>query len=155
MSPFTTHKTSAGFSLIEVMVSLVILSVGLIGTAKLQTAVLKGGSDSQARSEAVTIAQSKLEELKSYNTLEDYSEIQSSAALISDAEDDGDTLEFVVAGTSASYNLDWSITENTAPTYMEISVTVAWQDSMGSPQQVSIDSIIGEADPRFSGLITL
>ena len=113
MSHLIQHKNSAGFSLIEVMVSLVILSVGLIGTAKFQTAVLKSGSDSQARSEAITIAQSKLEELKSYNSLDAYSNIHSSAYLISEAEDDGDTLEFVVAGTSASYNLDWSITENT------------------------------------------
>jgi len=155
MSHLLQHKKSAGFSLIEVMVSLVILSVGLIGTAKLQTAVLKSGTDSQARSEAVTIAQSKLEELKSYNTLTAYNDIQSSAALISEAAGNGITLEFTVAGTSASYNVDWSIVENTTPNYLEVSVAVAWQDSMGSPQQVSIDSIIGESDPSLSGLITL
>ena len=155
MSHLIHHKKSSGFSLIEVMVSLVILSVGLIGTAKFQTAILKSGSDSQARSEAITIAQSKLEELKSYNTLAAYNDIQSSAYLISEAEDAGETLEFVVAGTSASYNLDWSITENITPNYLEVAITVDWQDSMGSPQQVSINSIIGKSDPSLSGLITL
>lgn len=149
------HTKSDGFSLIEVLVSLVILSVGLIGMAKFQAAVLKGGSDSQARSEAVTIAQSKLEELKSFSTLAAYNNIESSAALITEAANNGNTLEFSVAGTSANYNVDWSITENTAPDYLEISVTVAWNDSVGTPQQVSIDSIIGESNPAYSGLITL
>jgi type IV pilus modification protein PilV len=151
----TLPGKSGGFSLIEVLVSLVILSVGLIGTAKLQTAVLKNGSDSQARSEAITIAQSKLEEFKSYETLADYDNIQSSAALISTAESQGQTLTFTVDGTSASYNINWSITENTTPNYLEVTVNVAWQDSMGSPQQVSIASIIGESEPSYSGLITL
>lgn len=148
-------KKSSGFSLIEVLVSLVILSVGLIGTAKFQAATLKSGSDSQARSEAVTIAQSKLEEFKSFKTIAAYNNIESSEALIEEAEDEGETLEFSVDGTSAEYSIDWSITENTAPNYLEITVTVAWEDSMGSPQQVSIDSIIGESNPNFSGLITL
>lgn len=155
MRHLNIHKKSAGFSLIEVLVSLVILSVGLIGTAKLQSAVLKNSSDAQARSEATSIAQSKLEELKSYETLEAYNNIQSSADLISDAADVGNTLEFSVAGTSTSYNVDWSLTENTTPDYLEITVTVAWSDSMGAPQQVSIDSIIGGSAPTHSGLITL
>lgn len=155
MSSVTKQNNSAGFSLVEVMVSLVILSVGLIGMAKFQTAVLKSSSDSQARSEAITIAQSKLEEFKSFETLEAYNDIESSADLIAEAEDDGDTLEFKVDGTSAEYTLDWSITENTAPDYLEVTVTVAWEDSIGSPQQVSIDSIIGESNPNLTGLITL
>ena len=151
----TQYKKSAGFSLIEVLVAVVILSVGLIGTAKLQTAVIKSGSDSQARSEAITIAQSKLEEFKSFETLAAYSNIESSAALIAAAEDEGEVLDFSVAGTSATYSVDWSITENTAPDYLAVTVTIAWNDSMGSPQQVSLDSIIGKSNPSYTGLITL
>lgn len=149
------HTNSDGFSLIEVLVSLVILSVGLIGMAKFQATVLKSGSDSQARSEAITIAQSKLEEFKSFETLDAYNNIQSSGDLIAEAESVGDTLEFSVAGTNANYTVDWSITENNNPNYLEVTVTVAWNDSIGSAQQVSIDSIIGESNPNYTGLITL
>lgn len=139
----TPHTKPDGFSLIEVLVSLVILSVGLIGTAKFQAAVLKNSSDSQARSEAITIAQGKLEEFKSFESIAVYNNIESSLA------------STVVAGTNANYNLDWDVTENTSPDYLAITVSVAWSDSVGMPQQVNIDSIIGESNPSLSGAITL
>ena len=55
---------SSGFSLVEVLVSLVVLSVGLIGTGKYQVALLQNGSDVQARSRAINIAQQKIQKDK-------------------------------------------------------------------------------------------
>jgi len=45
-------NTNSGFSLIEILVSLVVLSVGLMGLAGLQIAALKGSNDAHYRTQA-------------------------------------------------------------------------------------------------------
>ena len=65
MTPFTTavpqraaaeRRTSGGFTLVEVLVTLVILSVGLLGIAALHTASLRNNLDSALRSQASALA---------------------------------------------------------------------------------------------------
>lgn len=60
------HK---GFSLIEVMISLVILAVGVLGLSKLQATLIKSGSDANQRTVATSIAQRKIDDLKGFTKL--------------------------------------------------------------------------------------
>ena len=53
-----------GFTLIEVLVAMVILSVGLLGTAALITGIIKGNKLSNRISTATTCAQDKMEEIR-------------------------------------------------------------------------------------------
>jgi type IV pilus assembly protein PilV len=46
------HKRTAGFSLLEVLIALVILSVGLLGLAAMQAEGLRGSSNAQLRHQA-------------------------------------------------------------------------------------------------------
>ncbi len=55
---------SKGFSLIEVLVALIVISVGLLALASLQGELFFSSSDSKSRSEAATIAQDRIEELR-------------------------------------------------------------------------------------------
>ena len=48
-------KNNSGFSLIEILVSLVVLSIGLMGLAGLQIAGLKGANDAHFRTQASLI----------------------------------------------------------------------------------------------------
>ncbi len=50
------RRTSGGFTLVEVLVTLVILSVGLLGIAALHTASLRNNLDSALRSQASALA---------------------------------------------------------------------------------------------------
>jgi prepilin-type N-terminal cleavage/methylation domain-containing protein len=61
LSSFLRQK---GFTLIEVMVTLVILSVSLLALAALMGATIRNTSNSGHVTEATTFAQDKLEELK-------------------------------------------------------------------------------------------
>jgi len=144
-------NTDKGFSLVEVLVSLVILSVGLIGTGKYQVALLKNSSDVQARSRAINIAQQKIEEIKAYKSLTAYDNIKSSATLISDAASAGTTLDFSTTGVNATYDLAWTVVPNTTPDYVKIEVVVTWTERDGAPQQVKLDSIVSKTDPNNSG----
>ena len=56
-----------GFTLLEVMVSMTLLSVGLLGTVGLQVTAIKDNSFGSKATQAVTLAQSKASELLSYS----------------------------------------------------------------------------------------
>ena len=55
---------NSGFTLIEVLVAMVILTVGLLGTAALITGIINGNKLSNRISTATTCAQDKMEEIR-------------------------------------------------------------------------------------------
>ena len=57
-------SVSAGFSLIEVLVALVILGVGLMGLARLQLVLLAGTADTAAYDHAVRLGNAQIESLR-------------------------------------------------------------------------------------------
>jgi len=57
-------KNMKGFTLLEVMISLVILAIGLLGLASLQVMAIKGNSFGQQMTVASTMAQNQLEQLR-------------------------------------------------------------------------------------------
>lgn len=65
--PATTALNTSGekgFTLIEVMVAIIILSVGLLGMASLTTGIIRGNKLSNDQSIATTLAQDKMEDVK-------------------------------------------------------------------------------------------
>lgn len=58
-----------GFGLIEVMVALIILAVGILGISKLQGTLIRNSSDANQRAIALSIAQQKIDDLKSFAKL--------------------------------------------------------------------------------------
>ena len=61
----TKIDNNKGFTLIEVLVAMVILSVGLLGTAALITGIINGNKVSNRITTATVLAQDKMEEIKS------------------------------------------------------------------------------------------
>lgn len=61
-----TRFNSRGFSLIEVMVALLVLALGILGISKLQSTLIRTSSDANQRAIAVSIAQEKIDDLKSF-----------------------------------------------------------------------------------------
>ncbi len=65
-----TNK-NRGFTLIEVMVALLVLALGILGISKLQGTLIRNSSDANQRSVAMTLAQKKVDDLKSFVHLDD------------------------------------------------------------------------------------
>jgi len=64
------YKTKdQGFSLIEILIAVLILSVGILAVSKLQGQLIRGSSDANQRTVATSIAQKKIDDLKSFTKL--------------------------------------------------------------------------------------
>lgn len=59
----TTRQHSRGFSLIEVIIFIVVVSVGLVGILLVSTTVVRSSSDPMVRKQAIAVAESMLEEI--------------------------------------------------------------------------------------------
>ena len=59
------RRSRGGFTLISVMVALVMLSVGLLALAKVQSSLVKTQRDTNLRAVALTVARSYVEDIRS------------------------------------------------------------------------------------------
>jgi type IV pilus modification protein PilV len=102
-----------GFTLIEVMVALVILSIGLLGLAALQLVAVKGNAFSTEMTYATMLAQQQAEILKSRPyTDADLTEGSHSA---------------VGNSKGVQYTVTWNVTNDSPDTDMKtVNLTVTW-----------------------------
>lgn len=56
-------KYNTGFTIIEVLLALLFLSIGLLGIAGLQITIMRGNASAKRITEAITLAEEKLEDL--------------------------------------------------------------------------------------------
>ena len=142
----TCSKTKvSGFSLIEALVALAVFSFGLLAIAKFQVALVADSSQSKARSEAVQLAQKKLDELRNYTT-----EPQLVANLMGATQTN--THEFptnvidgtypttaeAIPGNNADFTRQWSVA--CSGDNCTVVALVRWTDIKAGPQLVSLDT---------------
>lgn len=101
-----------GFTLLEVLVAMVLLSISLVAIFELFSADLRGIAKSDDYSHAVIMAESKMRKILDDDTLEERSWTEST--------DDGYRLDAVVSGTANDR------TENLQIKLLEISLKVSW-----------------------------
>ena len=161
-------RRQAGVSLIEVFVALLVLSVGLIALAKLQVDLVRGGGDSRARAAALAIAESKLEDLRTF------SQKTSTAVWDVVVEDPNSTMawSFIednkggriksepIVQAGVQYNLYWTsspqFTEGpvagsgNVSSYKVVEVKVEWTGGDDHPQQVKLSASIPDTPPSLT-----
>jgi len=128
MMKFSTK--SQGFSLIEVMLAVLVLSVGILAVAKLQGTFIRSGSDANQRTVAASIAQRKIDDIKSFSQLNsDYTwanalalsgNLPQTEVAYEHISGDGDLTTYVETGGlilpsasitvgSTAYSLNWTV----------------------------------------------
>ena len=111
-------KKEGGFTLLEVMIALVILSVGLLGLGALQLVAIKTNAFSSEMTYATMIAQQQAEILKSLPFTD--------ANLTAATEANPHT--GVGSGKGVQYAISWTVTDNSPATDMKIiNISVQWQ----------------------------
>lgn len=63
------HIKNKGITLIEIMVALVVVSLGLLGLAKFQTELTRNAASTKVRTAALALAEQKLEDLRSFSVV--------------------------------------------------------------------------------------
>jgi type IV pilus assembly protein PilV len=117
---------NAGFTLVESMITLAILSVGLLALAGLQITTLRGNALSRRMTTAVSIAEQRTEQLK--NT--PYTDIQAEAAT-------------QVTASNLHFTRQVTVTNRPLPNTKSVSVLVSWQDQ-SKTHMFPIATIIGQ-----------
>lgn len=122
----------AGFTLLEVMISLAILSVGLLGMASLTASIIRTNSFSNDFTTATALTQDQLENL--YNTSFGNLTIGTD---IADASNPNPIDENGITG--GTYTRTWTIAAS--GNNKSITVTVAWTSDYGTSKSISISTI--------------
>ena len=122
MNLFTKAK---GFSLVEILVSLVILTVTLLALAGLMVTATKGNAAGCHITEATTFAQDKLEELR----------VSSWASLVAGTD-------VRQGSTGIGYSRNWNPVTNPPSNQRWVAITVSWTDR--SAHSVRLLSVISQ-----------
>lgn len=126
-----------GFTLIEGLIAVSVLSFGFLAINKLQGNAIKARSDAMQRSQAAALATAKMEALRKFGTITDYTNLASG----SDSP----------VGKNASYSRSWTITNNT---YQKgIDLNISWLTSRNKTMNVRLNSMIAKTDPKLSGQV--
>ena len=135
--------SSGGFTLIEVLVAIVILTVGLLAVGTMQISAIRGNFMSGNTSIALSLASEKMEDLlnKDFNHA-DLSDSNtgnnSTLSSITSVDHQENISEEGVVGAGGFYRRIWNIANETSPTTKSIMVIVTWENNR---HRVSIASI--------------
>jgi len=121
------NKNMRGFSLLEAMIALVILTIGILGASKMELTMSASEHLSRQREMAVLIASSKLEELRDSGT----------------CGDKGSVTETTTTPTQSSATFEMTVT---CTTTTDATVTVTWQDASGDENNVKLDASVSMND---------
>ncbi|TRO80310.1 type IV pilus modification PilV family protein [Desulfuromonas acetexigens] len=119
---------SSGFTLIEVLITLVIFAVGILGLALMQISAIKGNSVANRVTEAANIASDQIEQIFSWdyndNRLEEDTNGTYTLTNGADQVADGHRLD-----AGGNYDIIWNVQENTPVADSKtVAVTVIWFD---------------------------
>ncbi len=143
--PHAPRRGQSGFSLLEALISILILSVGALGVAGLQTVSLKNAKSADQRGRAAVFAQMMMDEaaLRRADTRKESPDIVGTMANVACASNPTtpiniwrQRIDCAIPGASGQVSYD-SATNR-------LIVTVRWDDSLGlggsTTQDISIDT---------------
>lgn len=143
----TDNRRSHGFSLLEVLITVVVLSVALLALAKFQGDSLKEGSIAKKRTEAANLAQQQIEILRNFSTPAQFRALATGSNEIN--------------GQTDTFTRTWAITADTNtnnPDLRMLTVRVRWPSADGTlpadddnvaETKVILTSVISLADPAM------
>lgn len=135
---------SLGFVLIEALISLLLISIGLLAVSKLQVMSLAGAGEAKSRSEAVTLSQKKIEELRNIVVNSAFT----GTPLITNTA--------TVVGTNATYEMAWTVsTPDPALEQRLLQITTTWTNRQGVTQRLDMNSVIAWDDPGLQARLSI
>ena len=129
---------SHGFTLIEIMIAMVVFSIGLLAIVTMQINAISGNTSAFEMTQATSLAQDKVEELMAMNYLyQDLNDTDGDGNNGGGLNDTGANADFSIA--QGMYTVNWNIaTDFPIDSTKSIRVIVTWANS----KSLSLDTII-------------
>lgn len=129
------NQRQQGFTLLEALIAFVVLAGGLLAAFRFHSTTVESTAASKVRAEAISLAELKIEQLRSYLTTDDF-----------DANTVGGSGMGDYAGVNyaANFTQNWSVAGDNP---RELTVTVNWVDQHNNPQDVALSTLIWRTDP--------
>lgn len=137
-------RKQKGFTLTEALVAFVVTAGGLIALASFQAGLFSESAYSKARTEAMSLAQQKIEEFRHYTHASEDNFIDDNGDGVMDA--DGTYNDDPIDGQNAQFTRSWVLT--TISRGKQIDVTVSWRDSADQNQSVMLATELAWVSPR-------
>lgn len=142
-----TASTITGIALIEALVALIVVSVGLLGLVKLETVLIASSADARARAEAMTLAQSKLDQLRHYVLQGEHFVLTGSPSTCAEGTVVTDGSDTATGVNVPLFTRTWAVTPDCTNQRHRILVTVAWADADNAAQSVNLNTVMAWNDP--------
>jgi type II secretory pathway pseudopilin PulG len=147
-----TRRRQLGFTIIETLISLVIMGFGILSLAGMQAAVSRNSDDARQRTEAVRLAQEKIEALRSFTGI--------TSTIVGQGITNTSALNWggLVSGndsitTNAAYTRTWTLGGSVNDPMRGLTVKVDWTDRAAVPQSISLSSVLSKTNPADSGFL--
>lgn len=141
------RRRAAGFTLVEVIIAVLILSGGILALMRFQGNMLSSSSASREHSEAVLIAQRKIEELRAYAALATTPGVPAYADIATGTD--------TVAGKTGNFQRTWTVTDNSMPSYKQLDLSLTWTTSQGVNQSIALSTDVGRVHPATGAVAIL
>ncbi len=158
----SARRSALGVSLIEALVALAVMAFGMLGVVGMQASLRNGADQSKQRSEALRLAQQKIEDLRSFDVLtggatDNYAGITSSTATVKSSANAAYAANTIYTLTAT---LQPAPTPPTAAPLAEtrrmntVTVAVSWKDRESSTtgaddRSVVLNTTIAEISPEL------
>lgn len=148
----TIRRGQLGFTLVEALISLLIMGFGILSLAGMQAVLSRTADDAKQRTEAVRLAQEKIEQFRSYtgiaSTVVGQGTVNTTALNWNALAGGTDSMT-----TNAAYTRTWTISGASVDPMRGLTVSVAWTDRAGEAQTVALSSVLSKTDPADSGFL--
>ncbi|MGD9114731.1 MAG: prepilin-type N-terminal cleavage/methylation domain-containing protein [Desulfobacterales bacterium] len=142
---FEKWTDNQGYTLIEVMIAMVILLVGMLSVAAMQTKSTNSNTSANRSTRGFAWCSDRMERLKSLPYIEPLSgdlalgdHVPTQDADGIDNDYDGQIDE---TGETGSVSLSWTISNGAVANTMGIAVTATWQTPLGGQKTLTLTSV--------------
>jgi len=166
-------KKQNGVGLIEVLITTVVIAIGLLAVASLQGEFLSSSGSSKIRSEALTLAEQKIEEFRNNIKRGTLADTSIDECIGVNASIDGylgicpplvsDTAPVypeVIIGSNTSFTRTWVVSAGGSEDRKKIAVTISWDndgdsDTVNDDEKINITTEMTFIDPAKTALYAL
>jgi prepilin-type N-terminal cleavage/methylation domain-containing protein len=132
------RQRTSGFTLVEVMIVIGILTFGLLALSAMQIQAMHGGDRGRHATNAAAVAESRMEQLQQ----DPWASIAATGGFVNDpVENNNVQLDVGSSINEIAYNVSYQITDVQASFMRAIDVQVSWTEKGGEIRSVTLSSI--------------